>query len=313
MSRWLGSKTILGVVFAVLTLGVQVPEVEAKRLGGSRSIGKQSSTVTQQRQQPAQQTTQQTAQQQSPAQAPAAAQQPPRRNWGAMLGGIAAGLGLGYLLSQMGLSGELASFLGNAILIALVVFAGLWLFRKFRGSQTPKPAYMGAGINAGQSPQREAPVQWREAVREPGFTPVPGVQAAGAAVSAPAQAWGVPADFDSEAFLRHAKVNFLRLQAAWDAGNHQDIREFTTPQMFAEISMDLNERKGAANHTDVVTVDAELLGIEQGADEYLASVRFSGLLKEAEGAAAEPFAEIWNLSKPVKGGGWLLAGIQQQS
>jgi predicted lipid-binding transport protein (Tim44 family) len=122
----------------------------------------------------------------------------------------------------------------------------------------------------------------------------------------------VPADFDTEAFLRNAKVHYVRLQAAWDAGNLEDIREFTTPEMFAEIKMDLADRGASPNKTDVVSVEAELLGIETQATDYLASVRFSGMIREESNAPAQPFAEVWNLSKPTQGaGGWVLAGIQQ--
>jgi predicted lipid-binding transport protein (Tim44 family) len=126
--------------------------------------------------------------------------------------------------------------------------------------------------------------------------------------------WGVPADFDTAGFLRHAKTYFIRLQAAWDRADASDIRDFTTPEMFAEMKLQLQERGAAANHTDVVSLDAELLGIETQGDGYLASVKFSGMIREAENAPAEPFAEVWNLSKPVSGqGGWVLAGIQQLS
>ncbi|HEV7616982.1 MAG TPA: Tim44-like domain-containing protein, partial [Burkholderiaceae bacterium] len=122
------------------------------------------------------------------------------------------------------------------------------------------------------------------------------------------------ADFDVPGFLRNAKTYFIRLQAAWDRGDINDIREFTTPEMFAELKMQLQERGATANHTDVVSLDAELLGIEVVGDQYLASVKFSGLIKESENAPAEPFAEVWNLTKPVSGkGGWTLAGIQQLS
>jgi len=122
----------------------------------------------------------------------------------------------------------------------------------------------------------------------------------------------VPADFDVAGFVRNAKVHFIRLQAASDEKNLADIREFTTPEVFAEIKMQLDEEKGAINKTDVVNLDAVLLGIETGPMEYLASVRFSGSMRENNQAEATPFEEVWNLSKPAEGrGGWLLAGIQQ--
>ncbi len=81
--------------------------------------------------------------------------------------------------------------------------------------------------------------------------------------------------------------------------------------MFGELRLQLQERGASANHTDVVSLDAELLGVETTAKDYLASVKFSGMIKESEQAPAEAFAEVWNMTKPVNGqGGWVLAGIQ---
>lgn len=321
-------------------------DADAKRMGSSRSVGKQSSSVTQQRQQapqaPAQQPGQPAGQQAAPATAGAAGAATaaqPRRNWGGMLGGLAAGLGLGWLLSSMGLGGAAVNFLSNLILIALIAFVAIWLIRKFRGgNKRNQPAYAGAaaGASAGaaggaaarndfggfsRTSDRPSEPVLRDSVQQRGpvigerlSQPVGGVAAAGAATAAAAQPWGVPADFDTEAFLRNAKVYFVRLQAAWDAGNLDDIREFTSPEMFAEIKMDLSERGQQSNKTDVVTLDAALLGIEDVDNQHLASVRFSGMIRESEGAAAQPFAEVWNLAKPAAGsGGWVLAGIQQES
>lgn len=122
----------------------------------------------------------------------------------------------------------------------------------------------------------------------------------------------VPEGFDSEAFVRIAKLNFVRLQAANDEKNIDDIREFTSPELFAEIKMQMTERGDTPQQTDVVTLDAELLEVTTEANRHIASVRFSGMIREAADASAEPFEEIWNLSKPVEGNkGWVISGIQQ--
>lgn len=333
------ARFMAGVLIGTLALGVAL-DANAKRLGGSRSVGKQSSSVTQRQQAPAQQSPNQTPAQQQPAQqaapagaaagAGAAAAAAPKRNWGGMLGGIAAGLGIGWLLSHFGLGGAAMGFLSNLILIALVAFVAIWLIRKFRGgaSRPQQPAYAGAGAGNGlggmggsnepvlrqQVPAGAPnPVMSGSGAASPLQSAAP-VMAGAAAAAAVAQPWGVPADFDTEAFLRNAKVYYVRLQAAWDAGNLEDIREFTTPEMFAEIKMDLSERGAEVNKTDVVTLEAELLGIEDSPAQHLASVRFSGMIREKAGDPAQPFAEVWNLAKPVTGsGGWLLAGIQQVS
>lgn len=332
MSSFRG-KFLAAALMVTVAMGAAL-DANAKRLGGSRSVGKQSSSVTQQRQAtPPQQNApaqQQPAQQAAPATAGAAggaAAAAPKRNWGGMLGGLAAGLGLGYLLSHFGLGGAAASFLANVIMIAVIAMIALWLFRKFRGgsarSQTPAYAGMG-GSNGNNSPfggaarNAEPTLRQAEPVQPTGYNgaaanPVMGGAAAGAAAAAVQQPWGVPADFDTEAFLRNAKVHYVRLQAAWDAGNLDDIREFTTPEMFAEIKMDLSERGEAVNKTDVVTLDAQLLGIETTPAQHIASVRFSGMIRENAGEAAQPFGEVWNLAKSASGGGWLLAGIQQES
>jgi predicted lipid-binding transport protein (Tim44 family) len=104
------------------------------------------------------------------------------------------------------------------------------------------------------------------------------------------------------------------MQAAWDKADINDIHEFSTPEMFAEIRLQLQERGAAPNVTDVVSLDAELLGIETLSDEYMASVKFSGKIREKEGAEPESFEEVWNLTRPVsRKNGWVLAGIQQLS
>jgi predicted lipid-binding transport protein (Tim44 family) len=124
----------------------------------------------------------------------------------------------------------------------------------------------------------------------------------------------IPADFDVAAFERNAKVNFIRLQAANDAGNLDDIRAFSTPEMFAELSMDLTERGAVKQHTDVVRIDTEVIDVEEDADRYVVSVRFTGETRENDAPQTESFDETWHLTKPRHGaGGWVLAGIEQNT
>jgi predicted lipid-binding transport protein (Tim44 family) len=146
---------------------------------------------------------------------------------------------------------------------------------------------------------------------EPGFVPV-AASFGGAAAVVPEAAKSLPAGFDEYAFLDNAKHYFVKLQKAWDDGDLDSLREFATPEMFSNLMQDLNARAESSNQTDVVTLNAELLGVETGQDNYLASIQFTGMIREQAGAPAEPFTEIWNLSKPIHGsGGWVLAGIQQ--
>ncbi len=124
--------------------------------------------------------------------------------------------------------------------------------------------------------------------------------------------WDVPADFDVPRFLRKAKGAFVRLQEAWDKADLQDIRRFTSREVFGEFSRQLAERGSAPNVTEVVTLGAELLDVATVDASYVAKVKFSGMIKEDAGAPVAPFSEIWQLSKPLDGrSSWVIAGIAQ--
>ena len=283
---------------AVVGLGGAMHDAEAaKRMGGGKSFGSQRDSTTMQRDatptSPTQNAT--TAQRQAQPAAPAAAQ-PAKRSWMGPLAGLAAGIGLAALASHLGFGEEMASFM----MIALLVMVALFVWRMFaarrNAPQQQGMQYAGATAGPGTAPQRF------EAV-----APV-----AASAPAAAASAGNIPADFDVEGFLRQAKLNFVRLQAANDKGDVEDIRQFTSPEVIAEIRMQLQERGGETQHIDIVQLDAALLDLVTENDQYIASVRFSGLLREEVTAAPAPFDEVWHLAKPVSGNrGWVIAGIQQ--
>ena len=281
----------------VLGLTLNISEAEAaKRLGGGSSSGMQRQSVA-----PNKATNAAPAQNQAAAPA-AAPQAQPKRSWMGPLAGLAAGLGLAALASHFGCGEGLANMMMIGLLVMVAVMAIGYFMRKKAAAQ--QPAMAGAGgmqyTGAGTDFNRAQPVQ-------PDFIP------ASSGSSAPVNgATGfVPADFDAAGFVRNAKVNFIRLQAANDAGNLDDIREFTTPEMFGEIKMHQVERGVAKQETDVVKLDAEVIDVSEDANRYVVSVRFNGQISEDKGAP-EAFEEIWHMSKPRDGsGGWVLAGIQQ--
>jgi predicted lipid-binding transport protein (Tim44 family) len=322
-------KKFLASMLIAVTAFSSVAEAFARPVGGGRSFGRQSQSVRQMR---------------APAPAPAPSYQQPQRQavpptqagrppvaapqrsgmWKGVLGGALLGLGLGALFSHMGIGGAAASMLSSILMLVLLALAVMFIVRMFRRksaapsapafsgyNQSPMPATatpeIGSGLGGGF--QRDA----YQDNAQPGY-PLGG---ASGGVSfdkgAPAhQQWGVPAGFDADAFLRHAKASFIRMQAAWDRSDVNDLREFTSPEVYAELSMQIQERGGNADFTDVVSIDAQLLGIETTERDYLASVQFNGMIRNAPNAPAEPFVEVWNLSKPLHGnGGWVLAGIQQ--
>ena len=301
-------KFLTGVMLAACALSL-LAEAQARPMGGGRSIGRQSQNVTRQAAPPTQRPAA------APATAPGAPAIAPKSAspWKAIAGGALLGLGLGALFSHFGMGGALAGMLGSILMFALLALAALFVYRMLRRKTGPATF---AGFGAGPVP---VPVP-SPAPAGAGNTPeigsqmAPAAQGSGVELDKPAlEQWGVAADFDTDAFLRHAKSNFIRLQAAWDKGDTNDIAQFTTPQVYAELKMQIVERGATPDFTDVVTIDGQLLGIETVDGEYLASVKFTGMIKAAPNAAPEPFAQVWNLSKPVSGGGWVLAGIQQLS
>ena len=137
----------------------------------------------------------------------------------------------------------------------------------------------------------------------------PPSQGEGARLAAPPAA-NVPAGFDTAGFLRGARMNFMKLQLANDQGNLDEIREFTTSDVFEALKQDVLSR--GRQETNIMSVDADLLELSTEDGKYWASVRFSGMEQETPGSSPVGFEEIWNLVKPTDGSsGWLLAGIQQ--
>jgi predicted lipid-binding transport protein (Tim44 family) len=285
-------KHILVALFAAfIGFGMLPLDAEAKRLGGGVSSGmKRDSSVMQRQAAPAPTQSAAVPAKPAPAAAPApAAPQPSGMSrWLGPIAGIAAGIGLAALLSHFGMGEGVANFL----MIALLVFAAIFVVRMLFARRQPQPAMQ----YAGGAPERFEPVR----------------MPAGGSAAPAGEAASVPAGFDVEGFLRQAKLNFVRLQAANDAGNLDDIRQFTTPEMYAEIKLQHGERAAAAQTTDVVKLDAALLDFSTEDNRHVATVRFSGLISEEAGAPAQPFDEAWHLAKPVDGsGGWVIAGIQQ--
>ncbi len=306
-----------------------------RRMGGGRSIGKQSGNVTQREaapQTPAapaaapgqQQNATQAARPNSPAAAGAAA---PRRPWGAMLGGLAAGLGLAWLASALGFGPELAQFMLFALLALVVMGVVGFIMRSRRAaSGGGRPlAYQGASAaDLARAPRQYSPdkVGNDSSARpwERGSTAFDSAKHTGGGVQigsalGATQNWSVPAGFDVDGFVAAAKRNFLSLQDAWDRSDVATLRSMMTDEMLGEIRSQLAEREkqsdGQPNKTDVVLLEAQLLGIEDLGDGYMASVEFSGMIREQPSDGPSPFREVWNMTKPKFGSsGWLVAGVQ---
>ena len=277
MKRFLLLLTLALASFSMLTV-----TAEAKRMGGGGSIGQQRTMSPQQASK-------------APAAAPAA---PAAGNkWLGPLAGLAIGAGLGAMFAGGlgGLGGAMGGIL-MALLAAGVVMFLVSRFRKSRGQQ-PAMQYAGSGASSYQPESRQQPFVGGSAANS-----APQVSSSG----------NIPADFPAEAFLRSAKTSFIRLQAANDRKDLNDIREYTTPEMFAEISLQLQERGDALQKTDVQTINTQIVEVVNEGDYAIASVRMSGQLSENNGMP-ENFDEIWHVQKNLRDekAVWLLSGIQQ--
>ncbi|MBK7564526.1 MAG: Tim44 domain-containing protein [Propionivibrio sp.] len=219
----------------------------------------------------------------------------PKRNWMGPIAGLAAGLGIAALLSHFGLGEGMA----NIVMIALLAMAAVFVFKLFR-----RRSPVGACCDVPGEPMQFAGA---------GVTTTPPLSQLGTAhLPFPLQPTHIPDGFDTEDSCV-AKLNFIQMQAANDAKNLEDIREFVSPEVFAEIKMQMDERGSAPQQNRCG--DSEC-GASRGmyrVNRHVASVHFSGTISEVAGEAAVPFDEVWNLSKPIDGGGWIVAGIQQLS
>ncbi len=283
---------LMFLMITFTSLSLLATTAEAKRFGGGGSIGKQRTMTPQ---------TPPKAPAATPAPtAPGAAAPAAGNKWLGPLAGLAIGAGLGAMFAGGGMGGAMGGIL-MALLAAGVV---MFLLAKFRKPNTQTAPMQYAGAGAPYSPPTAAASH---------FPSSPASAAAASSQPNPTAASShIPADFPVDAFLRSAKMSFIRLQAANDRKDLNDIREYTTPEMYAEISMQLQERDNTPQKTDVVSIYGELLEVEQGHDLSIASVRFTGQVTENNGTP-EAVDEIWHVQKNMHDSKavWLLSGIQQ--
>jgi predicted lipid-binding transport protein (Tim44 family) len=287
-------KILTFLTVTVLSFGLLAFDAEARRMGGGKNVGTQRQTTTQQQAAP--------NAQQSPAAAPAAASK-----GGSKWGGALAGLAAGGLLAALFMGGAFENInmmdIVTLLLLAGAVFFIIRMLRKPKTGEQPSMQYSGMNTNT------------QDRFNIPPFNlPAAGTAAADNSETVHHRA-NIPADFKVEPFLRNAKASFMRLQTAHDHGDVNEIRDYTTSEMLAEISAQINERGSAQQKTEVMFIDANLLEVETTHDMAIASVRFTGQLRDVPDGEPEAFDEIWHVQKDLKNPNatWLLAGIQQVS
>jgi predicted lipid-binding transport protein (Tim44 family) len=342
---------ILVAVLSLGSLGANAGAGAGARVGSGKAAGETAGTVVPRELPPSAAPAAPGAAQTQPAGASArtaapAATPASQRPGGAMLGALTAGLGLTWLATALGFGPEVAQFLLFGLL-ALVILVVIGLIVRRQPAQATAPgvpaapraaapraapaargpaAFQGAAADVAKAPRQYSPDKvGNDASARPwerSSPPVDAAKYAGGAtlgaglVSLPGSpGWAVPDGFDTAAFIEAAKRNFETLQEAWDRSDMATLRAMMTDDMLAEIRTQLNEREklqhGQPNKTDVVILEAQILGVEDLGNDYMASVEFSGMIREQPSAGPSPFREVWNMTRPKSGdGGWLVAGVQ---
>ncbi len=280
-------KKLITILLISMMAFASISAEASKRMGGGKSVGQQSSNVSKKQAAPPAQAT-------PPMAAPA-----PNRPWGAMLGGLAAGLGLAWLASSLGM-GEAFGNIMMALLIGAVVLGAIgWFMRKrMNTSNENNLAYQG-----NNAPSSNMFNPYNQPTRFSSGSMI------GSALAT--TTWTIPAGFDVAGFESAAKQNFTLLQDAWDRADTATLGNMMTDTMLTEIQQQIASRDATQEYrTAVISLAVKLLGIEETDVNYIASVEFTGTIQDTVGAEAEAFEEVWNMTKSKSIGGWLLAGIQ---
>lgn len=290
-------KILTLLTLAMLTFALLPFDAEARRMGGGKSFGKQRDSINQQ-------ATPKPAQ--SQAATPASTAAGGASKWGGALAGLAAGGLLAALLMGGAFEGINMADILMLVVLAAVIFFIFRMLRKPRTDQVSRPVQF-SGVGADRA--------GNTIVTPASITPSAMGETRAVASGGGVNTNSIPANFEVEPFLRNAKLSFIRLQESYGLGDMDDIREYTTPEMFAELSAQINASNESPQKTEVIFIDANLLDVTVTDDMAIASVRFNGQLRDAPDAQPEAFDEIWHVQKDIKGrnGAWLLAGIQQPS
>ncbi|GLR26843.1 Tim44 domain-containing protein [Limnobacter litoralis] len=305
----------LSVMLAVFLLGSAADQVAlAKRLGGGSSIGRTAPSYSKRvapapsgSTAPSNSTS--TAPKTAPQPSTPAPAQPARSRFLGPLAGIAAGIGLAALFSHLGFGAGLSSVLSTLLMVVLAVWLFSLLVRRVMGNSLQQPGLRPASQGQNSSPMNSSTnTQFGSAFNAPTFEPAaPEPEPEGGLVKS------LPAGFDESAFIAQVKKFYITMQALFDRADMVELHKYCTDDVLRALEQEIKaQRPAGGQQTDVVTLNAELIGFELDVDEEIATVHFSGHVREEAGEPAEQFEELWTLVRPVApaaGAGWLLAGV----
>lgn len=288
-------------IFVTGLFFVSIVDADAARMGGGKSFG---SKPSMQQKAPAPMMQQKAPAAGATAGAAGAAAKP-GFSMGGMMGGLLAGTLLGSLLFGGGMGGGMGGFM-DILMIGLLLFVGIKLYSRFKASRSASTATAG-GPSMGNMQAPEEPM-----ARQGSGLSWGNLQGQSAPAAAAAPEINVPEGFDSEDFLRGAKMAYTRLQAAWDKRDIADIANFARPSVLDEVQKQM-EADPTPSKTDILLVNAQLLEVKNEGAEQNALVFFDVLLREdPTQTTPTQVREVWHFTRPQDASeSWKLDGIQQ--
>ncbi len=309
MTRKLATLTVASLL-ALGTLCATFDAAEAARMGGGKSFGsKPSYSQPAQRQQTPSMNQQKPAQQQQQNLGQTAPQRPGFfGRFGGFMGGMLAGSLLGALFFGMPFAG---GGMMDLLLIGILIVAGVMVFKMIAARRRqPEYSYAGAAQRQSEAPTNQG--GWGESQWDRLRAAPASGHTGGQTDGQPSPAINVPG-FNEEEFLRGAKMVYTRLQGSWDARDLEDIREFTSPEVYAEIASQAAQDP-TPSKTEILLVNARLLEVKPQGEQVLATVYFDVLMREDKAKdAPEQVREVWHFRResPDPKSSWKLEGIQQ--
>ncbi|QUJ68253.1 TIM44-like domain-containing protein [Photobacterium sp. GJ3] len=285
-------KRFITMFTLLIAVSFTAPHAEAKKFGGSKSLGKSYKTAPAQKQQP-QQTD--TIGKQTPASSSSK-----KGLMGGLLGGLLAG---GLLAAFFGGAFEGIQFM-DILIFGLIAFL---IFKFLKGMRKAKPTAMGhQQAYAGDSPQQNGQFRQQAEGFQSGATAQPQYQSTDSDVP-----FNLPPGFEMSAFLNGAREHYRTLQGAWNHNELETIREYVSPALFDDLKAERAKLSGE-QHTEVMFVDADLVRADYDANTAHLSVKFSGRYQDRQEGVEEDITDIWHLERDLTAPNapWLIVGIQ---
>ena len=310
----------MALVLAISTAIVALPlDSEAARMGGGRSIGNRSTMS-----QPMGSTSTYSSSSNSYSAGAGTAAMSRSSGMGGMLGGFLGGALLGSMLgghsAATGQAGEgaAAGDAGFGLMDLVLIFLVIWLVMRFiRRRQASQQGYGRQGYGQQQGYDDQQGYGMQRSSQGSAWDQLRGDQGSMGGMGAPRGASGaqgsIPADFNTEEFLRGAKMAYSRMQDSWDRRDLNDIASFATFHILQDLQAQMREEPEPTK-TEIYDINARLLSVEESGSMELARVLFDVRMTENPRQVA-PYnvREVWTFMRDQESPNWKLDAIQQMS